>query len=672
MKRMKFWFFGLILISVCCIPSFAQDLKRCDYFGFQAPTTCDFVKGKQNEFRVRIPRNRQLILSTVSYNSCDISMELELYSGFIPAPFDAGMMKATNDSIVTYFLKAMSKDNDSRKKKISHSEPETFALGNLKDPVKIMLTYERFENEGVIGKEGFQVAKQSCLFIGYAEDRVFVFYTTYGAKPATDKSFKDRHKSFTNFFKNFQANESPLKALDKSETEGFYFAWHDTVQMGNISDLTLSDGMCFRKGINFYNVDIPSFGKEVSDLSYYQPVLKLDEKRRIKSEYEKMIGVNALYRMGLYKYDELGSDRGLFQLIVEEKPGVYYHINCINDKERKRVLDGEFGLKFERVLNVFTRNRADMPSAESAVARGKEFAEKYYAALEIDAKKRFETADAIRRKSAGKMRLQDGLKGDSKILTEITMKENFPIYVVFFPKDGMQPAFDDTKFSVRVSGNGKTGLFPHVHDNQIGSLVNRGYGGNFFTGDAFIGHAGNELPKGMYPDRHMDESRAAMGNKFIINTVNALGLKAGFKGLIKVELLNTEGTVISEGSYTLTVPADEYKGDNDMCFLSKVSRHDATIEEAIKKAFKQSHPEALNVVRVLLNDEDWRIVKDYSIIRGRKMSARVIYLTQMGTYECIVSDFFAAYDVRTATFTEHLKFDKDYGLKRPIGCDCDL
>jgi hypothetical protein len=433
-------------------------------------------------------------------------------------------------------------------------------------------------------------------------------------------------------------------------------------------------GLVYRKDNQFYELEYPNYGKEIdlSDKSKYEyahDFLTLKNDNRLKPEFEKAMGVTACYHVDFFTEDE-GVKKGFYYLIVEDKPGVFYIIRCKSNEEKRKVLDGNFAAEFERLLNVFSHNRTDMPAYDVAISRAIEIANEYYKVQESESKLRFDEANAFRSKFSGKivLRNSDDLNGPE--VKSITMKGNEKVYIFFYPSDGKQQTYNKKKFSIRVKGNSKSAEFELPYQNVIGHLTKRGYGGNYFYGLLFEGHT-NELGSDMY-NRDSKEYASSLQNYFVINTVNLLKLKGGFSGIIQVELMDEDGVTISSGSYTLNVPANEYHGDNDLCFIPSWSRHDAKLEAAMKSAYLQRNPKLKDVSRIIINDKEWRVFKNGGVIKGRLMCARVIYSTTSGSCFSHTVDFYSVYDYRSQTFSDILSLDKEYKSPRPIACDCDL
>ncbi|MFN3343018.1 MAG: hypothetical protein ACK40M_10000 [Flavobacteriales bacterium] len=160
--------------------------------------------------------------------------------------------------------------------------------------------------------------------------------------------------------------------------------------------------------------------------------------------------------------------------------------------------------------------------------------------------------------------------------------------------------------------------------------------------------------------------------RLVINTVSLLKLKGGFSGPVKIQFMDDEGSVLAEGNINITVPANEYHGDNDLCFIPSWSRHDPVLEAKMKAAYLQRNPKMKDIDRITINDREWRVFKKDGVIKGRLMSARVIYSTPSGQCFSHLVDFYSVYDFRSQSFSEILSLDREIGSPRVIACDCDL
>lgn len=220
-----------------------------------------------------------------------------MYAAFLPIPWNSSLCSATSDSIANQFIQFW-KERDKGtgwKTRYSVASKEPAEIKGLTNVEKITIASERLENEGIVGKEGYQIFRQAVITIGYADDRIFVFSTDYGNKSPKDKTFKEKHKEFASFLKSFTIQESPRKNLLKSEKEGFYYVMNDTVPMPKrFKGMYFDQGMVYRKDNQFYEIDFPDQGKEVDVSKYSHDFLTLKDDRRLKPEFEKAMGGNRL------------------------------------------------------------------------------------------------------------------------------------------------------------------------------------------------------------------------------------------------------------------------------------------------------------------------------------------------------------------------------------------
>ncbi|MFN3343017.1 MAG: hypothetical protein ACK40M_09995 [Flavobacteriales bacterium] len=486
----------------------AQDpqLRRADFFGFQAAVRSSFSNGGSSSQKIILPNTRWLEIRGVGTSP---SSEYQMPVGFLPVPYSASMNVQTVDTLIAFYKRSMVNGQlRGWKYQYQPAVKEPFEIKGLTDVYKITLISERLENEGIIGKEAYIADRHELIYIGFTEDRVFIFRSEYGKRHPKDKYFKEKNKEFATFLKSLTILDSPRKNLLKSPTDGFYYVMNDTVPLlMPFKSMYFDEGLVYRKGADFVVREFPTFGKEVDfDKWDGKGILKLNDESRLKPELEKQIGVNAFYRIEYHTEDE-GLKKGFYYMDIEDKPGVFYVIRCKSNEEKRKILDGGFAADFVRVLNVFSQNRADMPSFEAAAARGKELVSFYYSVQENEAKESFSKVDAIRKQYAGKIIFRSKDKLDAPQVNAITMVGDEKVYMFVYPYDGTQPSYKKRKFSIRVSGNGRTGEFEYWNLEYTGSTTVRGFGGSYLTGPVFSAHT-NELGE-FLSDRSSTESWSA-------------------------------------------------------------------------------------------------------------------------------------------------------------------
>ena len=661
--RFQLLFIAFFLGSIH--PVIAQDVRKCDYFGFQCMSSSSLVDSDPGGLYVNYSPQKYFRIGRVT-GSLDYLYGYELlHAGYLPIPFDESKSEVVADSIAASYLRFMGKETDREDLKLSVASKEPFSIPGLKNAFKYHLLVEELENEGIVGKEGYVQLELDEAIIGFADDRAFMFTFSYGQNSPKDKTYKDRNKTFQEILKSFVVGPSPRDGLVKSETEGCYFALLDSVHLGGQSNIgEFDNNLLYRDGDQFIAFPDPLENK-VPESSDPHVMVDMGELKRLEASVESQMGVTKAFHVHSGRNFDTQKINYLF---FEDKPGVFYLVRAIDNPVKKSALDGEFGAEYGGLMNVFSKNRSSMPEHEVAVKRSKQVFESYYSHLSERAKSRLAQADAIRKPSAGKIIFRSGLAHDAPAVTTLDMSgENF-LYLFAYPSDGMQQGFEKTDFRIRVSANQKTGSFPLPVESTYGSLSNRGHGGTWFAATVFQGNT-NEINN---DEPLYDEMKRALTNKFVINTINLLKLPKGFKGPVKVELLDETGKTMASGSLNFFVDPAEYSGENDLCALPTWSYHDPEIESAMMSAFLNYEGSAAKVNKVFVNDREWTLDEYGSTVRGRSAGARIMFTDKKGLTYLQYVEFYSQYDYRSDSFSDILRVERTGLDPRPIGCECDI
>jgi hypothetical protein len=685
------------------------ELRRSDDFGINIEAKCNPDGPGRPYLEVLAPNEKELSFYNVIDGSCGHLVDASLYMSFLPAPWDASMEDRLNDSIV-HVYKNMLEDGNSRyggKYKYDLLEPTDYQIEQFPTAKSYIIIKSKLENEGIVNKEAWVVQNYYQLVIGYKDHRITMVKADFGAsevvimdgtKGKEKKKNKNKFKAAFNEFKKgltegssssnkpnakeiaksiyktlseIQFNESPLEGFEGEY--GYFFAMKGINKVGDgYATKHHTNGRVLRNQKGFLNVGYSDGQETIEKRKTYGPMVTLKEGGGdLKADVLKKLDFVSVNRMYEKKIKFSDFDKNYLH-IIEPKKDVFYLIATYNDPDRSDKLLGKYGLRHKELINVYVKNRADMPASwEEARKTSIELIDRYYNYLRSGIAVEEEKYSKLSEPHRGKAMFLYSEKGsdEEKEISKLNvMTDKGSVRLRFYMKDGMQPTWMEKDFIATITLGGQTKDIPVKSAGTSGGFA-KSPGSHYFEDYIFSYSEVTDKQHDNSSFRYMSEESYSIGMYFLHQVLNEFNVKEGFSGKMTIKLKNSGNQVLSEGSLHLTIPKGSFERSSSLCLLPSYGTHlkeeEAKIAELIKHRF-----DVKKVLKVMMSSSIWS--DDRRGYRyGRYISARVMFENKKGEIKCQWFQFYNKYFVASGTYAPSYSVHEE-GLARPINCNCKM
>lgn len=433
-----------------------------------------------------------------------------------------------------------------------------------------------------------------------------------------------------------------------------------------------TNGRVLRNEKGFLNVGYSDGQKTIEKRKTYGPMINLKEGGGdLDVEVLKkldFVSVNRMYDKHI-KYSDLDKN---YLHIIEPKKDVFYLIATYNDPDRSDKLLGKYGLRHTELINVYTKNRTDIPTSwEEARKTSIELIDRYYNYLRSGIAAEEEKYSKLSEPYRGKAMFLFSKKGsdEEKEISKLNvMTDKGSVRLRFYMKDGMQPTWMEKDFIATITLGGQTKDI-HVKSAGTSGGFAKSPGSHYFEDYLFSYSEVTDEQHDNSSYRYMSEEMYSMGMDFLHQVLNEFNVKEGFSGKMSIKLKNSGKEVLSEGSLYLTIPKGSFERSSSLCLLPGYGTHLKETEVKIAELIKHRR-NVKKVLGVMMSSTIWS--DDRRGYRyGRYISARVMFENKKGEIKCQWFQFYNKYFVASGTYAPSYSVHKE-GIERPINCNCKM